>query len=973
MARYTREQIINMGLDQNAKVGDINFTLKKYGHKPDYNPILEKELWKRLPGNALNNAKGIARDFRTLGGYIARPIVDAEYAYHNAKQGEKLEATKRAFMNAVNNDRYRKTLGNTILGGAIGTFIPKVGPIGGALTGASLGVAGGPKQLADAILSTYNTSTSNLKNTDIKDVAQGIMLHPLYAGLDASIIGTKPLVRGVEGALEHAPTFVKQVFPDRKMREFNRQITNSMLNARTKGDKNYSGYLNLETMPHINRENLVKNIITNETSDMNNAEKLLAETIKTNLRDAEREFVSRGYGDATEFRDNARAQYVMYKMPEFDGLVHDDIYNIIRGEELRTGNPLPSETKINKIKSLAKEGGKLYDENKISWLSQKLAPIVDETGNVVAREIVGNTNNYFDTNRIIGKQSTKKLANVFDRTIKEQVDQLSNFINVEDTISDLVKNFEMEPISILGKNQKLPEGKTAFSVNAFKDYIKKHGANTELGDALKASRVAQEGAYILDNMYLNMINNAFKKTTPSGSRRLLNSFKKAVLANPHWIVLNRLGNWSNNFMDGVTLLDYMDAKAAHKLGIIPKELEHQTSFGSYVNSLEGAENIQGISSVTRGIGKSSAQPISRIKQAYGKFSNSKKKLEDISELSAQLLANSSDITANPFYKIEAALEYADRSANIVSQAKRYGAKHNLNWKEVLRKASEDSKLFHELNTGVNKALGDYIGRNYAMPKGIYETLGFAVPFYRFLTQTGRTTAHQLAHNPIGFMSNVTIPSRAGYNLSREYQEKYGLDINDYNGGVPYFEENGNIRTIGFEPLPAANVMETFANMRKGTELRNILSPYITTFPDIVSFKKYGKTASSPRRIAMMLNGGYTDAQGDKYEPTLGEVLSYGANTLANTLYHPYRLTSSQGRELVASALGKGIQSQYDTTPLGENPLSYKRTLPVELVGKWFGLQTRSNYKSKNSAYKKNLNKSMSKKLAKQVKYNKNKK
>lgn len=975
MAKYSREFIINNGIQHGAKASDINYTLKKYGYKPDYNPILEKENWKNIGSNLLSNARSLARDARTFGGYVLSPLSDTEQAFHNAPKGKKLEAAKKAFIESVNDNDYRKTITGALAGGAIGTFVPKVGPIAGALTGAGIGMAGSPKEFANAVLSPYNTSVEDIQKgkVDWKDIAQGVFNNPLYAALDAAPIYGPKVTKGISRSLENAPTAVKQIFPDEQMRAFNRQITNSISSAKAKRQGNYLGYLNLETMPHVNRERLVKNMITNDITDMTSEEKLLANKIKDNLRNIETEFISRGYADPTEFRDNTRTQYVMYKLGDKNNLLHDDVYRIIRGEELRTGNTLPSETELKRIQKLADEGGKLYDEGKISWLSQKLVPYNDSNLTGLATELNKGANSYFNTQRILGKQSTAKLANVFDRTIKEQIDQFANFIDVEDTISNLVKNYEMQPIGKIKNGYELPKGKSAFSVKAFKDYIKKHGTDSDIGEALRRSRVLEEGAYILDDMYLDMINNAFKKTPTTGNRRVLNAFKKAVLANPHWVMLNRIGNWSNNFMDGVTLGDYHDAKIASRAGLIPEEMKLQTSFGSYVGSLEGTENIQGIDNTTRGLGKSMMQPVSRIKQAYGRFKDSKKRFEDIGELTKQILANTSDVSANPWYKLEASLEYSDRSANLVRQAKRYGDKVGKDWKDVLKEAKSNSKLYSELNTGVNKALGDYVGKNYALPQGIYNSLSELVPFYRFLTQTGRTTAHQLANNPLGFAMNVTIPSRVGFDLSDYYASKYNLDPDEYAGGMPYLQENNNIRTIGFEPLPAANVLESFGNIGRGKDLTSLLGPYLSTIPDVLAFRRFGKTASTPRRTEMMLNGDYTAAN-KNFQPTLGETTAYGLNTLLNTLYHPYRVTTQQVLPVLTMLQGKGRQSGYDTNSLIENPLTYKKTLPSELIGSWFGIQSRSNYQNKGkSKFTKGLDRSMSNKLKKQIKSNEAKK
>jgi hypothetical protein len=943
MAKYSREQIIKMGKDGGYKPSDINYTLKKYGYAPDYNPILDKDNWKNIPSNLASNARAMARDVRTMGGYVLQPITKADRAAHNTDGSfnDKLSAAKSAFMKAVNDDKYRKTLGGMVAGGAVGAFVPKLGIVGGALTGAGIGMAGGPKEFANAILHPYNMELG--KQPDVGDVVQGIFNNPLYAALDTAPIYGKPLVKGIEAGLEHAPLAIKQVFPDKKMRAFNRQISNSMLTAKTKGSKYQQGFMDLEASSGIDRKRLVKNILTNDTTNMTDKELILADVIKNNLRDMENEFISKGYGDASEFKDNAKAQYAMYMLGDDNQLVHDDIYRIIRGEDLRTGNSMPSNNTVNKIKSLANEADKLYDENKIAWLSQKLAPITDETGNVVARNLVGDATNYFDTNRIIGKQSVDKLASVFDRTIKEQVEQLGQYIDVENTISDLVKNFENQPLGILKAGEKIPEGKAAFSTKAFRDYIKKKGPNVDIGEALSGANVAEEGAFILDHLYLDMINNAFNKTKGTSNRRLLNAFKKAVLANPHWIMLNRIGNFTNNLMDGVTLLDYKDAIKANKTGLIPEELQYQTSFGSYIH----ADDVQGITSVSSGLGKSINIPVNRLKQSYSKFKNSKKSLGDIGEFTGQVFANTSDVSANPWYKLEASLEYADRSANLVSQAKRYGAKHGMDWKDVLKKAKSDSKLFSELNTNVNKALGDYVGRNYAMSPGWYNKLSEAVPFYRFITQTGRTTAHQLTHNPLGFMANVTAPARVGYGLSNEYYHNYGLDPEQYEGGVPYLEiddvKNGKLtksfRTFGFEPLPIAGVLDDIGSIGKGKDLTRLLGPYLSTFPDVYRFKKYGRTATSPRLTKKRLEGDYTGTR--NYEPTLGEIGAYGLNTLLQTVYHPYRITSKEGKEAVNALMGTGMHTAYDTNAWHENPETFKKTLPAELVGRWFGLQSKS--------------------------------
>ena len=971
----TRDIIVKAGIDNNATATEINNMLGKYGFNKDYNPVTEVENYKQLGKKLSNNAVAMARDLRSLGGYISQPLVDVNKAVHEAPFGSKMDSAKKAFMKAIEDDKYRKTIKGMMYGGALGSTIPKVGPVGGAMLGAGAGLTGSPKGVVNAVLSTYNTDLDTLVKgkTDWIDVVQGVFNNPLYAGFDTAPLTLRGASKVAKNIPKSYPYAVRQLLPDEKTRQFNRQISNMLVNTKTKSSKNYEGYLNLESMPLANREEILKNIIINE-GNLTSQEKLLADTIKTNLRDVENEFIRRGYGDKDLFRTNAQAQYVMYKLPSTSQLVHDDIVNIIKGLPLRTGNKV-SDNMVAKIKSLAEKGGELYDNKQISFFTQQLAPMRDPFGNVIAKEFVDSTGGYFDTNRIIGRQDIGTLSNVFDRSIKHQLDQFNRYMEVEDTISDLLKNYNDNKLTKDFKGI-LPKNKVAFSNEAFKNYIKENfnkGNAVEIDKALAMSQIPEEGAYLIDKLYLDMIKKAFKKPAQTPTRALLNSFKKAVLANPHWIALNRIGNLTNNFMNGVTLKDYSDFVKLSKKGYIPEQLRQQTSFNSYINTLDSGENISSLSN----IGKSMYQPWSKFRSELGTFKNSDKSLGDYGKLAGTFVSSLSDTTANPFYKTEAVLEYMDRSANIIRQAKRLAEKTGKDYKKILKQAGTDEKLFNQLNTEVNKSLGDYIGRNYALPSGLYNFLSEAVPFYRFLTQTGRTTVNQLKHNPIGFMSNVTIPARLGNPISNWVLNNFDINPEEYKGGVPYDKEDNNIRTIGFEPLPIATVLEDFGKISKGRDLTSLLSPYWSTFPDVLSFRKFGRTATTPRLTEMKANNRYTEAK--NFKPTLGETLAYGLNTWLNTTFHPYRMATSYGPEALLSLVdlfgtNKGRQSLYDTNSTREVPTSYKKTLPIELSGKWLGFQTSSNYPKKERTDRtKYYDKAVGKKIRKQIKRNKEKK
>lgn len=950
MASISRQDLINAGIRNGLTYDQTNRMLKEQGFATGYNPLLQAENYKQLGKNFRRNASEMARDLRSFGGYLLTPVNEVSKDVHYAKTGDKLSSAKKAFQNAINDDKYRKTLAGAVAGAGVGTAIPKVGTLGGLLLGASLGINNGdPKKLLNDVLATYDISTDNYKQRNIKDVIQGAFRNPLYTALDTAPLTGRGIGKIAQSIPENSPLWARQLLPDKATRQFNRQISNSIVNAKEKNYGNYEGYLNLQEAPYASREKILKNIVTNK-GDLTKQEQLLADVIKTNLRDVENNFIERGYGDRKLFKDNAISQYVMYNLPEGTQLVHDDIMNIINGNKLRTGNQV-TDSLINKINKLADEGGKLYDDKKISFFTQQLMPARDV--NINARDIVGTVpKGYFDTTRVLGSQDLGKLSTVFDTSLKHQLDQFNKYMEVEDTISDLVKNYNIERLSPDNIGLDIPESKVALSLENFKNTVKDSfakGDDIDVVEALNKSKVKKEGSYIVDKLYLDMINNAFDKKK---GNKVLNSFKKTVLANPHWLVLNRVGNISNNFIDGVTVFDYADATKASKEGVIPRQLQQQTSFNSYVNSLMNGENYVANNNMFSRALSSMKTPISKFKSDLNKFKNSRQGLGDLGKLAASIYSNSSDISANPWYKIESSLEYLDRSANMVRQAKRLEGALGKNWKDILKEANTNNELFSMLNDGVNKALGDYIGRNYALPKGLYDFASEAIPFYRFYTQTLRTTANQLMNNPVGFASNVTIPARVGNYISEDVINKYGLDRDKYAGGIPYLQEGNNIRTIGYEPLPIASVLEMLGNVGEGKNLTQMLSPYWSTFPEALMFKKFGRTATSPRQDEMEQAGLHSEVS--KYQPTLGETLSYMLNSFGQTTYHPYRAVTSWLPEILATATGGGIQSRYDTNSMRQRHKSYKRTLPTELAGKQLGIQTYSNYPNKKKNTRKEL-------------------
>ena len=953
----TKNDIVNYGVKNGYSYDDIGNVLNATGYGRDYNPLVYSENWKGLPTNTIKNAKDFVRNLRTFGGAIVKPVLDAEIAYKKAKSGDKLKAVKESFRRSLNDDGYRRVYGYGAAGAALGSFIPVVGTIGGALGGMALGMARNPKELANAVLSPYDTRVEDFNpnkwNVNPGRIIQGAMRHPVDTLLDTSFLTLRGGSKLINNIPDNAPKIIKQLFPSKEQREFNRSITQVLSNNRTKLNDLYRGSLMLETMPLASRKKILQYIITNK-GELNKGELALANEIRNNLNKATKGAIERGLLDNDLARTNTIAQKVMYELPE-SGLFHHDIASIIKGDELRdiAKNELLAKPGLAKrIEELIKEGSEQYDKGDLAFISQKLSHASDPTGNLIAKNLVKDTSDYFKIDRIIGKQALDKWANRFDDTIKFQLDQLNRGVEAEDTISDLIHMYNMNPLTREQiASASVPEGHVLFSKKAFRKYVKDkldRGEDFDVGDAIKSANSLEDDSMLMKKTYMDMLNNAFKRSPNTSTRRMLNSFKKVVLAQPHWWALNRIGNITNHFMSGGKISDYAQAifdKNAKSM--IPDQLKHQTSFGSYVRDMEG-----GVESI--GFLGASKKGINKALRAIDRFKDSDKGLKELYDLASDVGTGIfTDITANPIFKFEAGCEYIDRSANFIRQCKKYAKKNKLDWRDVLKKTNDDPVLFSKINNEVNKSLGDYIGRNYAMPFGIYDKLSETIPFYRFLTQTGRTSINQMMHYPLAFATNVTIPSRVGDPISEYILKNYHLNKDMYKGGVIYDDDKEQKMVVGFEPLPAGTLLESIANTASGEDIMSILSPTWTTIPNIVAYRKFNRVPTSPGLHDDMHNPRKILRNKQERTPLTSERYAYALNELLNITNHAYRAGNTFIPELIYSAgntfmpeitqriLGDGYQSGYDTNSYHTNPESFKRILPSELTGKWFGIQTRS--------------------------------
>lgn len=930
MDNSIRDNLINYGLENNYTVKSINNVLREQGLE-EYNPLTYGPNYTNLGNRALENLRDIPTAMRTMGGTVVAPFVTESKRlakdYPNMGVGERVA---RSFMKGVQDKQLQRIGRGAAIGAVAGSAIPAIGTLGGAITGGITGMLGGPKEMVDAGLSTYNTSLEDIAsgNTGWQDIAQGIMENPVYAGLDiASLGGVKNLSKGANTigkvAGESAPTALKSILPTKEMREFNRILSQETVSSRAKQAGKYEGFNRLDVSPFINREGIVRDLIANDKSMLGKGDATLSKQLKKDLRANETAAIRAGLITKEESRLNTVAQYAMSQLGSDDVRLFKDVADAISDGSYKQDKVL---------KGYVEKGKELYDNGDITWLTQALATSRDPLGRVSARDLAGE--GYWGTKRIIGRTSAKELGDVLERSVKYQLDQVTR-ANEATAIVDRILSQEgvgkliTEGDKKLYDPDKVPVSKKQFRENLVKQF--REGGDIDVVKALKDARSYETGSYLVDKMYMGAIENALRAPRKSLFKTINNALKKALLANPHFVLSNRFGNWSNNSMGGVGLRHYQLANRYAKY--IPDALKQQTSFNSYIGQSLGGGSVSNLMTAIQ-------QPISHAVQAINKFKASDRTLGNLGNLAGDLYAAANDITANPIFKAESAMELTDRYANFIKQAEDLAGGDSKKALKLIKQSNKDADLFNKLNNQVNKDLGDYVGRNYFLPNEVYDVASATVPFYRFLTQTGRTTLHQLSKHPLAFQATVMSQAKAGKPIAQAIQQQYGLDPDRYEGGVPYYQSKlGDYHTVGLEPLPIGTIMENAYGIGSGTDMESIISPLLTAGADITRFQKMeGKAqATTPRKTYMEMTG---DPEAQNFEPTTGERAAYGINLLGKMFFNPYRWTTSYLPEITAAVTGQGLQSPFDTAPTITNPRSYMRTTPEELIGRYAGIQTR---------------------------------
>lgn len=633
--------------------------------------------------------------------------------------------------------------------------------------------------------------------------------------------------------------------------------------------------------------------------------------------------------DPSKGKQLAQGQYLMetFNPDRSKPITFSGINDLITsmGADKRLLNALGTDRETFLAK--AREASELYNKGIIKPLSHRATFARDERfpGLVTAED----RNLNFLADRKYGKATPEELAptllKAYEDTAREMTQANLGKVSIEGVAKAVGKKVGPEEFT------KLADDEIIISPKAFNDLISEDFNTGDFGTVNKRLRdFATKGLdeklvndfRYADDLYKVSTKDIFPLVNMANANKyrypLLNKlnsgWKTAQLITPKYVVENRLGNWTLNALEGVTPIDYIEAMALKPpkgdytykgkyFDIKPNQLKADTSYYGVLG-----ENFQGTTSM-----KAMRLSLNKIKQGI--------KDKDIS----QLAGGAYDLFSAPTLAVESNLEGVDRYANFIRQAKRMSKRTGESVENIIKRAAKDNQLYSELMGSVNKSLGDYVGRNWAIDPQAYALASLAFPFFKYPTQGVRTLVHQAIRRPGSFFGKVTLPSRIGSDIWKQQVTEYP-EIADEKGGVVTDSTKGKfgrtiLRQSDINPLGAgmgliSNALNNWGDIG--------ISPFFS-FANIAQHKdRYGNIASSPRyttinrgREAVWNNERGLPTRKTMERPELIDRLGLAGGTLANMYMPPVIAWNRYIGPLSAFALDKPFYPRYDTSMMGQ--------------------------------------------------------
>ena len=896
----SRKEIIDKGFSLGKSVDGTNTVLGIYGYNPmgpREEGLYRSKTWGTTPVSRLkDDAKEFASGINTL----MTSAVD--YASNVAK------------------DPY-KALGNSM--DKANSYMANRGAIGLL------------KDVGSLLGSPYGLTEQDIKSRGLNNVLYTLpgyaWSHPGYTTVDMALplMGRLPKHQ-LGDFLErvNAPQIMRDFIPSTNVSKVNEAINSSKGIAGTTQRNMMRMLSEVADMKDVDMAQVARNLEAPKGSTYlgNEATVRATKKMKEIAKVYNKDLVDLGVEESIG-RRLAQAQYVMEKVnpTRSSDLVVDDIMQFLSGKSKNIPGFTPES-----ISTLANRAGTLYDQGVITPLSHRATFKADPRRPGLVTDVDKARGRFAD--RRYGLATPEELAptlfKAYEDTAKEIYDANMGRLSVQNLVN---KVGEKTTIERLKDARPLLDDEVLISPRAYNDMIKQ---DFRLGDWTTTNRrikdLAEGGLpkdlreaykddlWVVKKSSLRPLTNMVDtRTSKSWLRKPVGTWKTSQLVTPKYVVENRLGNWALNFVEGVKLEDYLDAMnlkvgrdslfEGKYHGIMPERLKADTSYYGVLG-----EDFRG------------TRAYEAFKKSFGTMGEGFK-----TKSPSKIYKGTFDLFSAPVLAFESQLESLDRYANFIRQAKRMAQETGESVENIVRRASKDNQLYDKLMGNVNRSLGDYVGRNWAINPKLYEGLSVAFPFFKYPTQAVRTLTHQAMSKPGSFVTKVTLPERIGRDIWNRQVAQYP-ELEDYEGGVVDHKQPGkygylHLHQFDVHPLGAGAGM-----IASGlSDWQNInISPFfsLSRIPNFLD--RYGNTASSPKYYNA---GGQTFVRDPRTglptrqlaEPDFGDRLAYAGSWYGNNMV-PGVIAWNRAYGPLTASIKAGLTKKdvtwypnYDTSILGQ--------------------------------------------------------
>ena len=443
--------------------------------------------------------------------------------------------------------------------------------------------------------------------------------------------------------------------------------------------------------------------------------------------------------------------------------------------------------------------------------------------------------------------------------------------------------------------------------------------------------------YIFNKEDIEALKNAYNPR--SGVLGDLGSIAKmGVLATPRYIAGNAITNMMLAPMTGVDIRDILyTLKNRDKL---PSIVDRTSSYSGYLG-----ERL----------------PLrASIKDVYGQIG------KDIKEGELSRKVEALNLGANyPIFKAAQTVESFQRAVEFVNQAQKYAKEVGKTTEKILeeaRKNGGNNRVAREINFRVQKYYGDYLGRNYYLPRLAQSGLELAAPFYRPLTQGVRQFYNALVDMPLETQMLYRQPSLAINEVAQELADQSGTERDPVYGGYPIKERAGRLAgQVVYSPYHAYSPVSELVKDPMGTLSGNTFATSMIN--PIIGKNRFGDTAKLPNamesfdgNLILLDNNG--NPTGIQLENNIQARLRTIPAQYAQQFISPITQTNNYILPMLARITGQSYKSPADTSILGQlgdiklpfimegNIGAKPRETSEELILPLIGGTVRNTYKEK---------------------------